>query len=136
MPENPYARWLKIDFDLCLLDVGRDALNAILEQVIIKVHEAMGVDPKPSTYLDLEQLQRDHPTVLLHSLTEDRRSAVDRPRAGEVPRLDATDHVCALVEILHSGHAHYGKSTLQFSQILLGENLVRWSRTPGHDSGI
>jgi len=57
MPENPYARWLKIDFDLCRPVLGRDGLNAILEQVIIRVHEAMGLGPKPSTYLDLEQLQ-------------------------------------------------------------------------------
>jgi hypothetical protein len=57
MPENPYARWLKIDFDLCRPVLGRDGLNAILEQVIIRVHEAMALGPKPSTYLDLEQLQ-------------------------------------------------------------------------------
>jgi hypothetical protein len=57
MPENPYARWLKIDFDLCRPVLGRDGLNAILEQVIIRVHEAKGLGPKPSTYLDLEQLQ-------------------------------------------------------------------------------
>lgn len=57
MPENPYSRWLKIDFDLCRPVLGREGLNAILEQVIIRVHEAMGLGPKPSTYLDLEQLQ-------------------------------------------------------------------------------
>jgi hypothetical protein len=57
MPENLYARWLKIDFDLCHPVLGRDGLNAILEQVIIRVHEAMGVGPNPSTYLDLEQFQ-------------------------------------------------------------------------------
>src|SRR5258708_25085263 len=57
MPENPYARWLKIDFDLCRPVLGRDGLNVILEQVIIRVHEAMGLGPKSSTYLDLEQLQ-------------------------------------------------------------------------------
>jgi len=42
---------------LCRPVLGRDGLNAILEQVIIRVHEAMGLGPKPSTYLDLEQLQ-------------------------------------------------------------------------------
>jgi hypothetical protein len=57
MPENPYARWLKIDFDLCHPVLGKDGLNAILEQVIIRVQEAMGLGPKPSTYLDLEQFQ-------------------------------------------------------------------------------
>jgi hypothetical protein len=57
MPENPYARWLKIDFDLCRPVLGGDGLNAILEQVIIRVLGAMGLGPKPSTYLDLEQLQ-------------------------------------------------------------------------------
>ena len=57
MPQNPYAQWLKIDFDLCRPVLGRDGLNAILEQVIIRVHEAMGLGPKPSPYLDLEQLQ-------------------------------------------------------------------------------
>lgn len=57
MPENPYARWLKTDFDLCRPVLGRDGLNAILEQVMVSVHEAMGLGPKHSTYLDLEQLQ-------------------------------------------------------------------------------
>ena len=57
MTENPYARWLKIDFDLCLPVIGRNGLDVILEQVAIRVHQAMGLGPKPSTYLDLEQLQ-------------------------------------------------------------------------------
>lgn len=57
MPENRYARWLKIDSDLCHPVLGRDGLNAILEKVVIRVHEVMGLGPKPSTYLDLEQLQ-------------------------------------------------------------------------------
>lgn len=57
MPENPYARWLKIDFDLCRPVLTTDGLNAILEQVIIRVVKAMGLGPKPSTYLDLEQFQ-------------------------------------------------------------------------------
>jgi hypothetical protein len=57
MPENPYARWLKIDFDWCRPVLGRDGLNSVLEQVIMRVHQAMGLGPKSSTYLDLEQLQ-------------------------------------------------------------------------------
>src|SRR5437763_14731458 len=57
MPENPYAQRLKIDFDLCRPVLVRDGLNAILEQVIIRVLKARGLGPKPSTYLDLEQFQ-------------------------------------------------------------------------------
>ncbi len=57
MTENQYARWLKIDFDLCLPVIGGDRLDVVLKQVAIRVHQAMGLGPKPSTYLDLEQLQ-------------------------------------------------------------------------------
>ncbi|MGC1966348.1 MAG: hypothetical protein WA673_07805, partial [Candidatus Acidiferrales bacterium] len=58
MTENRYARWLKTDFDLCLPVMGKDGLNAICEQVALRVYRTMGLGPKkPSTYLDLEQLQ-------------------------------------------------------------------------------
>jgi hypothetical protein len=57
MTENPYARWLKVDFDLCLPIVDSDGLNAILGQVAIRVSEVMGIGPKHSTFFDLEHLQ-------------------------------------------------------------------------------
>ena len=49
MTENPYARWLKADFDLCLPVVDKDGLNAILGQVGVGVFRTMGLSPKPVT---------------------------------------------------------------------------------------
>lgn len=57
MTENPYARWLRTDFDVCLPVIGTDGLTTIREQVAIRVYQMMGTGPDPSLYLDLEQLQ-------------------------------------------------------------------------------
>jgi hypothetical protein len=57
MTENPYARWLKVDNDLCLPVIDKGGLDAILGKAAVRVYQAMGRGPKPSTYLDLEHLQ-------------------------------------------------------------------------------
>jgi hypothetical protein len=57
MTENPYARWLMADFDVCKPVIAGDALTAIREQVAIRVYQTMGTGPQPTLYLDLEQLQ-------------------------------------------------------------------------------
>jgi hypothetical protein len=57
MTGDPYARWLKTDFDVCKPVIAGDALTAIREQVAIRVYQTMGTGPNPSLYLDLEQLQ-------------------------------------------------------------------------------
>ena len=51
--------------------------------------------------------------------------------SGQKP--DATDHVCAPVEILDSGLTHHRKATLQLGQIFPGQYLVRRSGAAGHD---
>jgi hypothetical protein len=40
--ENPYARWLKVENDLCLPVITRTGLDAILRQVAIMVYQIMG----------------------------------------------------------------------------------------------
>jgi hypothetical protein len=55
--ENPYTRWLKTDFDKSKAVIAEDPLTGIHEQVAIRVYQRMGIGPKPSLYLDLEQLQ-------------------------------------------------------------------------------
>jgi hypothetical protein len=61
---------------------------------------------------------------------------LDRPRAGEMPRSDPTDHERTPVEILDSGLAHHREASLQLGQIFPAEHFVRRSGTPGHDAGI
>lgn len=60
---------------------------------------------------------------------------LDRPRAGEMSRPDATDHVCALVEILDNRLAHHREAALQLRQIFPAEHFVRRSGTARHDRG-
>src|SRR5258708_9930197 len=50
-----------------------------------------------------------------------------------MPRPDATDKVCAPVEILDSRLTHHREAALQLCQISSAENLVRRSRTASHD---
>jgi hypothetical protein len=57
MTQNPYIRWLSTDFDACKPVVPGDELTAIQGQVILRVHQGMGDGPKPTLYMDLEQLQ-------------------------------------------------------------------------------
>jgi hypothetical protein len=57
MTDNPYASWLKIDNDLCLPVMDRAGLDAISQQVAVKVYQTLGHGPMPSTYLDLEHIQ-------------------------------------------------------------------------------
>jgi Zn-dependent protease with chaperone function len=55
--ENRYAHWLKVDNDLCLPVIDKGGLDTILGQVAVRVHQVMGLGPKPSICLDLEHLQ-------------------------------------------------------------------------------
>jgi hypothetical protein len=57
MIDNRYARWLAVDNDLCLPVIDQAGLNAILEDVSVRVYQALGQGPKPSVALDLEHLQ-------------------------------------------------------------------------------
>ena len=57
MTKNPYLRWLGTDFGLCKPVIAGDALTAIHQQVVLRVYQTMGTGPKPTLYMDLEQLQ-------------------------------------------------------------------------------
>jgi hypothetical protein len=57
MSKNPYIRWLSTDFGLCKPVIAGDALTAIHQQVVLRVYQTMGIGPKPTLYMDLEQLQ-------------------------------------------------------------------------------
>jgi hypothetical protein len=46
---------------------------------------------------------------------------------------DTADHVCTLVEIRHSGHAHHRESTLKLCKIFSREHFIRRSGTTGYD---
>jgi hypothetical protein len=82
MTDNPYARWLQTDFDLCKPVVPGDELTAIQGQVILRVDEVMGSGPKPTMYMDLEQLQVvDY--VAFEGLSEPQREFIAGLHAAE-----------------------------------------------------
>jgi hypothetical protein len=61
---------------------------------------------------------------------------LDRPRAGEMPRPNPTEHERTPVEILDGRLAHHREATLQFGQIFPAEDFVWRSRATRHNAGI
>jgi len=57
MSDNPYARWLSVDNDLCLPVINQADLDAVLQEVALRVIPVLGEGPHPWTYLDLKHLQ-------------------------------------------------------------------------------
>ena len=57
MSDNPYARWLSVDNDLCLPVINQAGLDAVLQEVALRSITVLGEGPHPWTYLDLEHLQ-------------------------------------------------------------------------------
>jgi hypothetical protein len=66
MTENPYARWLRVDNDLCLPVIDTAGLDAVFRQVQVRLYKTLGQGPKPSAYLDLEPILKHFNRYLLH----------------------------------------------------------------------
>lgn len=75
--DNPYARWLSADNDLCVPAIKADGLEEIHKRTFFEVFRIMGEGPVPKVYLDLEHLQIAN-YVAFEGVSESQKIFIDK----------------------------------------------------------